>query len=119
MFMYASTHSYNASGIFLFYVDRSTFTFFFFFFFKGSGAPRDLPSSPTRRSPDLCGRAVAPGPAVGRRGLRRGAARVEVAREPRTADREVRPRRRRGGRARPRLRFGVRPAGVEIGRAHV
>src|SRR2546429_6607064 len=24
-----------------------------FFFFKGSGAPRDLPSSPTRRSSDL------------------------------------------------------------------
>src|SRR3712207_4669725 len=23
------------------------------FFFKGNGAPRDLPSSPTRRSPDL------------------------------------------------------------------
>src|ERR1035438_4393127 len=27
--------------------------FFFFFFFKGSGAPRNLPSSPTRRSSDL------------------------------------------------------------------
>src|SRR2546426_6727424 len=26
---------------------------FLFFFFKGSGAPRDLPSSPTRRSSDL------------------------------------------------------------------
>src|SRR2546430_17715987 len=25
----------------------------FFFFFKGSGDPGDLPSSPTRRSPDL------------------------------------------------------------------
>src|SRR2546426_9966994 len=25
----------------------------YFFFFKGSGAPRDLPSSPPRRSPDL------------------------------------------------------------------
>src|SRR2546429_9443021 len=25
----------------------------YFFFFKGSGAPRDLPSSPTRRSSDL------------------------------------------------------------------
>src|SRR5256885_5848038 len=26
---------------------------FYFFFFKGSATPRDLPSSPTRRSPDL------------------------------------------------------------------
>src|SRR2546430_3746576 len=29
--------------------------FILFFFFKGSGAPRDLPSSPTRRSSDLNG----------------------------------------------------------------
>src|SRR3989454_4171528 len=39
----------------------------YFFFFKGSGAPRDLPSSPPRPSPDLADplRAVPPRPAPG------------------------------------------------------
>src|SRR2546430_9062656 len=35
-----------------------------FFFFKGSGDPRDLPSSPPRRSPDLAGSAAAGGGAA-------------------------------------------------------
>src|SRR2546422_9704890 len=35
-----------------------------FFFFKGSGAPRNLPSSPTRRSPDLGAGVLAFAPAA-------------------------------------------------------
>src|SRR5256885_12633492 len=41
---------------------RSDSTFsFFFFFFKGTGAPRNLPPSPPRRSSDLPGQAPADG----------------------------------------------------------
>src|SRR2546430_16991514 len=41
------------SGFVLFKIAFSPRPGRLFFFFQGSGAPRDLPSSPTRRSPDL------------------------------------------------------------------
>src|SRR5256885_15865174 len=45
--------AYDVLYVIFYRTGRDVLSAIFFFFFKGSGTPRVLPSSPTRRSPDL------------------------------------------------------------------
>src|SRR5260370_42202245 len=51
--MQACVSLYSTNSYFSLLMAYAGLFLFSFFFFKGSGAPGDLPSSPTRRSPDL------------------------------------------------------------------